>query len=452
MSKRSELIESEFESNLFFIYDAADSTNNKNEYILQLYAVKLDGTKIKVNVLISDIFFDIRLHDSNLIDSYVEEFLPDSYEVIEKQPFDSGKKHEFLRLYFQNHRNRKKALDNMIQKKEEMFEELNRIDLDRKGKLKDEDSKVIRTDKKVLDIQEMQIKEHLKEYWQRYDTYSDDPTCYYRKVARENDFELVGWYELVNIEDNIQIELKDLKQRKDITRLPKLLLLSWDIETFDIRGPGYFPLGKNETSHVYMIQVDLYWIYDSKPLKRYCLTTIPINKELFMQKYSEKISVKEVDYTFKEFSSEIELLIGFAEIFSDYDPDIEIGYNTGGYDWNFMLEKAEKLDILNIFISILILQTVKREELLYHIRETDIRVVEKDLEEKMSKYEFSGMNIKYNVRSKDIKTNPMENMKCIYVNKPGTLFIDLLAWARKTFPTEIKNTLDEVLKRCGLEG
>src|SRR5205085_7380319 len=37
-------------------------------------------------------------------------------------------------------------------------------------------------------------------------------------------------------------------------------------------------------------------------------------------------------------------------------------------------------------------------------------------------------------------------------NIPGMIFLDLFVWARKTFPTEIKNTLDEVLKRCGLEG
>ena len=69
----------------------------------------------------------------------------------------------------------------------------------------------------------------------------------------------------------------------------------------------------------------------------------------------------------------------------------------------------------------------------------------------MRQYEFSGMSINPNIQSRDIKTNPMEKMKCIYVNKPGTLFFDLLTWARKTFPTEITNILDVVLKHCGLE-
>ena len=120
------------------------------------------------------------------------------------------------------------------------------------------------------------------------------------------------------------------------------------------------------------------------------------------------------------------LLIGFAKLFSNYDPDIEIGYNTGGYDWNFMLEKALMYNIINEFISYILQQEIQDKDLFFHIMEKDIKVVDKDLEEKMRKYEFSGMSINPNIQSRDIKTNPMEKMKCIYVNKPGTLFFDLL--------------------------
>ena len=43
-----------------------------------------------------------------------------------------------------------------------------------------------------LPKEEDNIIREIEEYWERYDTYSDDISCYYRKVARENDFELVG--------------------------------------------------------------------------------------------------------------------------------------------------------------------------------------------------------------------------------------------------------------------
>ncbi|CAG8777747.1 10357_t:CDS:1, partial [Dentiscutata heterogama] len=32
-----------------------------------------------------------------------------------------------------------------------------------------------------------------------------------------------------------------------------------------------------------------------------------------------------------------------------------------------------------------------------------------------------------------------------------TIFMDLLVWAKKIFPTKIKNTLNDVLLHCGLE-
>ncbi|KAF0425588.1 DNA/RNA polymerase [Gigaspora margarita] len=43
-------------------------------------------------------------------------------------------------------------------------------------------------------------------------------------------------------------------------------------------------------------------------------------------------------------------------------------------------------------------------------------------------------------------------MKCKYFYKQGTVFLDLLTWARKIFQTEVKHTLDYILKEYGLEG
>ena len=42
-------------------------------------------------------------------------------------------------------------------------------------------------------------------------------------------------------------------------------------------------------------------------------------------------------------------------------------------------------------------------------------------------------------------------MNCEYYYISGTINIDLLVWAKKTFPTEITNTLDAVLMRCRLK-
>ncbi|CAG8769109.1 8249_t:CDS:2, partial [Ambispora leptoticha] len=99
-----------------------------------------------------------------------------------------------------------------------------------------------------------------------------------------------------------------------------------------------------------------------------------------------------------------------------YLPSFEIGFNTGGFDWNFMLKKIYLLNIEKEISQIL------EQDILNNIRETKIKVYEKDIDEKMQRkiygIESSNRNIK----------------------------------AKKTFPTEIKNTLDVVLKHCELLG
>ncbi|CAG8492118.1 36876_t:CDS:2 [Racocetra persica] len=100
MFSRSDLIESE-ESNIFFIYDAIDSSNLKKRYLLTLHTVRADGTKFRINIYEEDIvFFDIKIKSEDLIPEYKEEFLPDYYELFEARPFDSTEEHRFLHLFY----------------------------------------------------------------------------------------------------------------------------------------------------------------------------------------------------------------------------------------------------------------------------------------------------------------------------------------------------------------
>ena len=116
MANRNSLIDSIPKiQNIFFIYEVVDASDYKN-YLLRLYSVCSNSQKITINIVIEDIFFNIKLKDKNLIDSYIDEFNPESYDVITKQSFDSTKKHEFIRLYFKTHKERKEAL-NYLKKK-----------------------------------------------------------------------------------------------------------------------------------------------------------------------------------------------------------------------------------------------------------------------------------------------------------------------------------------------
>ncbi|CAG8855652.1 29228_t:CDS:1, partial [Gigaspora margarita] len=79
-----------------------DASYYREYYMLRLYTIKIDGKKSIVNIKINNLFFDIKLKNlmENTIESYVEEFNPDSYEILKYQPFDSTEKHDFIRLYF----------------------------------------------------------------------------------------------------------------------------------------------------------------------------------------------------------------------------------------------------------------------------------------------------------------------------------------------------------------
>ena len=79
-------------------------------------------------------------------------------------------------------------------------------------------------------------------------------------------------------------------------------------------------------------------------------------------------------------------------------------------------------NIVKKFVTLILsIYNLKFKDIGYNFRESDIRVVVRDIEEKMKKYEFTEMN----VVSYDIKANPMENMKYEYFNIPDMIFIDL---------------------------
>ncbi|CAG8779133.1 16230_t:CDS:2, partial [Cetraspora pellucida] len=203
----------------------------------------------------------------------------------------------------------------------------------------------------------------------------------------------------------------DQIQKIELTTLPKLFMLYWDIESCSTRGPEFLPIGEEKDDYVYMIQMDL------------CL----------LNKFINAIDQKD-------------LLLKFAELFGYLQPDFEIGYNTGSYDWNFVLRKSIILGIEEQFVDNLL--NKKKSAIKYYIRETTVRVVDKNIEEKMQKYEFAGINI----NNRKIKVNPMENRTCEYFHLPRTVFLDLLIWVQKTFLTALSNTLNNVLVRCELLG
>ena len=45
------------------------------------------------------------------------------------------------------------------------------------------------------------------------------------------------------------------------------------------------------------------------------------------------------------------VLLEWAKLIKREDPDIIIGYNTFGFDWHFLLDRADELRITNEFLE-----------------------------------------------------------------------------------------------------
>ncbi|RIB00556.1 hypothetical protein C2G38_2233870 [Gigaspora rosea] len=253
--------------NLFFVYEAVDVSNYDDGYLLRLYSVLENGQKFFIDIIEYDIFFDIKLKDSSLLNSYLEDF------VITRATI--------------NHQKHRKALQLLKNKIENLNEELQKI----------RDSK--KTKKKI-------------------------------DVAREHDFELVSWHRLKSgvLQDQIAVSFSDI-ERVESNVLPKLIIQAWDIECGSKRGPGFFPVAEQPDDYIYMIQLDIFLYNQSQPLKRYNITSLPINTSLFFEKYDNEISCSPNDFNFVLVNSEEEILLEFAKINYLYQKDIEIGYNTG---------------------------------------------------------------------------------------------------------------------------
>ena len=126
-------------------------------------------------------------------------------------------------------------------------------------------------------------------------------------------------------------------------------------------------------------------MFEEKLIKRYCLTILPVNETLLLLRYGTEIKIK-------KYNNQSELLLGFAKMISLYQPDVEIDYNTEGYDQLFVLKKIKLLELLqqeregislnssdNIvkkFATLILSRyNLKFKDIGYNFRESDIRVV-----------------------------------------------------------------------------
>uniref|UniRef100_U9UW03 DNA-directed DNA polymerase family B exonuclease domain-containing protein n=1 Tax=Rhizophagus irregularis (strain DAOM 181602 / DAOM 197198 / MUCL 43194) TaxID=747089 RepID=U9UW03_RHIID len=195
------------------------------------------------------------------------------------------------------------------------------------------------------------------------ETASDDTGTYYRKVAREYRIPLSGWELISDYRYNFSapyyvksqhcphafyVHIENFRPIDNFEPFYKIypsslfthdraLVLTWDIETYDLCGSGNFPEAKNDTSQVFAICMTLHWKDDPIPLERICLVDVETEPD---PRWITIIC-----------GNQTNIIKAFALCWKSFAPDIELGFNDSGYDWPFIVEKATKLNVLEWMVQ-----------------------------------------------------------------------------------------------------
>ncbi|MEM5828092.1 MAG: DNA-directed DNA polymerase [Candidatus Aenigmatarchaeota archaeon] len=151
---------------------------------------------------------------------------------------------------------------------------------------------------------------------------------FYRRFLIDNNILPSGWLKVYGIKKDEKI-LAEKIENIEINKLPKLKIYAFDIE-----------------------------IFEEKDAEKIALISIVGNdgfKITLSLDFGEKTENVEI------FKTEKELIKRFIEIIKEKDPDILVGYNTDGFDFPLLKEKAEKYGLeLNIGKENSKIKTVKR--------------------------------------------------------------------------------------------
>ncbi|CAG8437558.1 14382_t:CDS:10 [Dentiscutata heterogama] len=120
-----------YETSIFHMYPG---------HVLFDSSKKLSEYDTEIDMKTGGVFFNIKLVDSTLIPNYISKLNPESYETICRKTFDSEQEFLMLRLYYNNHKSRKNALDKIDDIEKELNSKLLRINRIREGKELDENN------------------------------------------------------------------------------------------------------------------------------------------------------------------------------------------------------------------------------------------------------------------------------------------------------------------------
>jgi DNA polymerase elongation subunit (family B) len=183
-----------------------------------------------------------------------------------------------------------------------------------------------------------------------YITASDDLSCYYRKVSRDYLLKYADWLHIQKhnvkvIGNRFAIGNVSIRNVKNYTgpitgnlKKDKLLVMTWDIETYSDSNTGEVPKPERAGDIIFMICCSFHWgldFVDTEPLYKVCI----VDKEL------EPADVKHKVHTIV-CQNELNIIKAFGLLVHNLMPDVIIGFNDHDYDWNFLLERSKMYGIL----------------------------------------------------------------------------------------------------------
>ena len=134
---------------------------------------------------------------------------------------------------------------------------------------------------------------------------------------------------------NIKTDWSNLNNYED-NSMSKIVIASFDIECMS--ESGNFPQASNEGDKIIQIGTVLSYYGESEPFY----------KNLISLGGCTKIKGLE-DVDIECYKNEKLLLLGWTKLIQKYNPDVITGYNINGFDFQYMHDRAKKLNILNQF-------------------------------------------------------------------------------------------------------
>ena len=366
-----------------------DKKYEKSQYKIVLFGVLIDGRKATVVINGIKPYFEVVIPPSenesaDAMDLYKklqqEKYAtPDKCEIIKGRQFKEYQKNKltFARFYFTKLKVRKEAI------------------------------------KYVRDM--------------GYETSTDDASCYYRVVCRDNLTSFSSWiviseYEIrtySSIRKSVfEVNIRNYKLcTDDITKNIRLakdntMTACWDIETYS--PDGQVPLPAFPDHRMFMIGVTFQWHHANDQLLRVCLVEHPCDPR--------------PNYLTIVCGSEKKLIKAFGKLSLKMKPEIFLGFNDSDYDWPWLIKRAKEYTGVLSFLGQCF-----------------------DNTKHWANYDDENI-FKYNYKKESVKLEAdayADGWTLIY---PGYINIDVRTIFRQLYPTAEKSNLNFYLDKNKLLG